>query len=290
MGSDGTVPEGQVSKALLEDDADAAFGVRLDNDAVADAFERRVEAEVGRARRSVRPRARRRVPRPRRVRPAGGGARRARCARPTRSSAGLLDSVDPDARRGRGGGPGGVVAAAACSRSRRCARRRSQPGLLRSGTTQRTGYVQLMDMGPDRARPARRRAARLDARARGRGGRPGRQRGRPARLPRRRQRGVDVPRPHRERGAERVRGAGVAARGRRRSLALWRTALPLAARRACRGARPRSSRYLPTVYLARLFPFQDVGVAAYWAFLAVVLDRARRAVPRRRRAAVTSTR
>ena len=38
MGADGTVPEGQVSKALLEDDADAAFGVRLDNDLVADAF------------------------------------------------------------------------------------------------------------------------------------------------------------------------------------------------------------------------------------------------------------
>ena len=38
MGADGTVPEGRVSKALLEDDADAAFGVRLDNDIVADAF------------------------------------------------------------------------------------------------------------------------------------------------------------------------------------------------------------------------------------------------------------
>ena len=48
--------------------------------------------------------------------------------------------------------------------------------------------------------------------------------------------------------------------------------------------------YLPTVYLARLFPFHDVGVAAYWAFLVVVLDRARRAVPRASRAAVTSTR
>ena len=38
MGADGTVPEGHVSKDLLEDDADAAFGVRLDNDIVADAF------------------------------------------------------------------------------------------------------------------------------------------------------------------------------------------------------------------------------------------------------------
>jgi hypothetical protein len=39
MGSDGIVPGGAVSRALLEDDPDAAFGWRLDHDKVLDAFD-----------------------------------------------------------------------------------------------------------------------------------------------------------------------------------------------------------------------------------------------------------
>ena len=228
------------SKDLLEDDAERRVRCAARQRRRRRRVRGRVEAEVGRAGGGVRPRPRRRL-HATSSRPTSGRGVLTHALRASDALVGrLLDSVDPARDAvvvvGPAASSGGGVLTIAAVRAPGF-----EPGLLRSGTTQRTGYVQLMDMGPtvldllDVARPDS-----MRGRA-GRGGRPGRQRGRPARLPRRRERRVDVPRPHRERGAERVRGAGVAARGRggRRAVA---AALPTAAGRAAVVRVRRSSR------------------------------------------------
>ena len=278
MGADGTVPEGQVSKALLEDDADAAFGVRLDNDIVADAF-----AEVWKPKSVVL------VEASDLVRAAAytdlvASDQRARvlthALRASDALVGrLLDSVDPTRDAvvvvGPAASSGGGVLTIAAVRAPGF-----EPGLLRSGTTQRTGYVQLMDMGPTV----------LDL--------------------------LDVERPDSIRGrAVEVGDEGGSAADRRDFLvdgndastfrvrivnavpnvyvalvsllavaavvALWRPRY-----RRLRIALPWCASallaYLPTVYLARLFPFQDVGGGRVLGVPRAVLHRARRAVPRRR--------
>ena len=57
MDSAGTVPAGRVDATLIEPNDAAPFGVQADLDATVDAFTGRVGGPVGRARRSVRPRA-----------------------------------------------------------------------------------------------------------------------------------------------------------------------------------------------------------------------------------------
>ena len=261
MGADGTVPEGRVSKALLEDDADAAFGVRLDNDIVADAF-----AEVWKSKSVVLVEASDLVRADAYTDLVASDQRSRVLTHALRASDALvgrlLDSVDPARDAVVVVGPaassaGGVLTIAAVRAPG------FEPGLLRSGTTQRTGYVQLMDMGPTV----------LDL--------------------------LDVERPDSMRGrAVEVGDEGGSAADRRDFLvdgndaSTFRVrivnAVPnvyvalvslLAVAAVVALWRPRYRRlrialpwcalvllaYLPTVYLARLFPFQDVGVAAYWA-------------------------
>ena len=146
MSSDGTVPAGAVSKALLRDDPSAAFGVRLDEDAVADAFDdvwKPKSVVVVELSDLVRADAYRDL--------ASSDERKVLFDRALRASDALvgrlLQSVDASRDAVVVVGPaapsgGGVLTVAAVRAPG------VSPGLLRSGTTQRTGYVQLMDMGP----------------------------------------------------------------------------------------------------------------------------------------------
>ena len=153
MGSDGIVPEGAVSRALLRDDPDAPFGRRLDRDKVLDRRRRHVgrRRPVRRAGRGVRPQPGRRlrVPGERRAAagPARRGARRRRRPARRRCSSGSTPSATPSS---------------CCRRCRRRRRPRSAwspcrpPGSTaacsQSATTRRGGYVQLADVAPDGAR------------------------------------------------------------------------------------------------------------------------------------------
>ena len=146
MGSDGTVPGGTVSKSLLVDDPRAAFGVRLDEDAVAAAFEdawKPKSVVVVELSDLVRADAYRDL--------VASDEREVVFDRALRESDALvgrlLASVDPERDAVVVVGPaapsgGGVLTVAAVRAPG------VSPGLLRSGTTQRTGYVQLMDMAP----------------------------------------------------------------------------------------------------------------------------------------------
>ena len=265
MGADGTVPEGRVSKELLEDDADAAFGLRLDNDVVADAF-----AEVWKPKSVVLVEASDLVRADAYTDLVASDQRERVLTHALRASDALvgrlLDSVDPARDAvvvvGPAASSGGGVLTIAAVRAPGF-----EPGLLRSGTTQRTGYVQLMDMGPtvldllDVARP--------DS-MRGRAVEVGDQGGTAAD---RRDFLVDG----NDASTFRVRivnavpnvfVALVSLLAVAAVVALWRPRY-----RRLRLALPWCASallaYLPTVYLARLIPFQDVGVAAYWVFLAL---------------------
>ena len=263
MGADGTVPEGRVSKDLLVDDPNAAFGVRLDNDVVADAFRavwRAKSVVLVEASDLVRADAYRDLAAPDRRAAVLTHALRTSDALVGR----LLDLVDPARDAvvvvGPAASSGGDVLTIAAVRAPG-----SEPGLLRSGTTQRTGFVQLMDMGPSV----------LDL--------------------------LDVARPNSMRGRPvEVGDSGGSAADRRDFLvdgneaSTFRVSIVntvpnvyvalvslLAIAAVVALWRPRSRRlraslpwcayallaYLPMVYLARLFPFQDWGAAAYWVFL-----------------------
>jgi hypothetical protein len=268
MGADGTVPGGSVSDRLLRHDPDAPFGVRLDQDAVVDGFRRawtdravvlveasdlvRADAYAGRQSPLERvatlddalARTDRLV-----------GALMAQVGRQTDA----VVVVGPAPSRAHGG----LTVAALRAPGVR-------PGLLRSGTTQRAGYVQLMDVAPTILD-----VVGVD--------RPATMRGRPFAV---------VPS---SASAEAQRATLVdgneAARFRGEILvpvaigfiALVAALLSVAVVGALgtSGARRRSTRavpwlalstlgYVAAVYLARLLPFHRVGVAAYWAFLAAV--------------------
>ena len=146
MTSAGKVPGGRVDRGLLEPAPEAPFGLRLDPDAVLDAFRRVLARARRRAGRGVRPAAGRprgtvRVGRPAREDPrpragAYGPARR------------------PIARRGR---PGPrrrdrrrplVARRAAVAHAGVGARAGFAPGLLRSSTTRHDGFVNMVDVAP----------------------------------------------------------------------------------------------------------------------------------------------
>ncbi len=265
MGSDGTVPGGTVSKSLLVDDPRAAFGVRLDEDAVAAAFEdawKPKSVVVVELSDLVRADAYRDL--------VASDEREVVFDRALRESDALvgrlLASVDPERDAVVVVGPaapsgGGVLTVAAVRAPG------VSPGLLRSGTTQRTGYVQLMDMAPtvldlvgvERPDTMRGRAVdvgdtdksaseRLDFLVDGNEASTFRVR-------------IVNPVPN-------VYVALVCLLAVGAVLVLWRTGLAW-----LRAALPWCAfallGYLPVVYLARLFPFHDVGVGAYWAFLVV---------------------
>ena len=144
MGTDGLVPSGSVSRRLLVDDVDAAFGVRLDADAVGRSFDAAWDrervvvaveasdltraAEYGRTATSAR-----------------RGALRAEALRDADRLLGdLLERVDEDdavllvSPIAPAGAPDlGIVALRAPG---------TTAGLLRSATTRRDGYVQLADV------------------------------------------------------------------------------------------------------------------------------------------------
>ena len=268
MGADGTVPGGSVSDHLLRRDAGAPFGIRLDHDAVVDAFRRAwtdrsvvlVEAsDLVRADAYAN-----------RQTPVERAATLDHALADTDRLVGdLLRDFDPatDAVVVVGPAPsraaGGLTVAALRAPGVRA-------GLMRSGTTQRAGYVQLMDVAPTI----------LDVLG---VHRPASMRGRPFTV---------APSTS---SAQALRATLVdgneAAQFRALILtpvAIGFTALVagllLAAVFAIVGARRGRRRgvqvlpwlalgtlgFVAAVYLARLVPFHHLGLAAFWAFLAAV--------------------
>ena len=268
MGSDGTVPGGSVSDRLLQRDSRAPFGVRLDQNAVVDAFERAwsdrsvvlveasdlVRADEYAARQSSGERA---------------AALDDALANTDRLVGALLARIDPatDAVVVVGPTPSSAASGLTIAALRAPGIR---AGLMRSGTTQRAGYVQLMDVAPTV----------LDVLGLHR---PATMRGRPFTV---------VPSTA---SAETLRATLVdgneAAEFRTQILtpaAVVFTVLvagllvaAVVSVIAARGGRRQGMRALPwlalatlgyvaAVYLARLLPFHRIGLVAYWAFLAVV--------------------
>jgi hypothetical protein len=280
MTSEGKVPRGKVSKDLLEDDPDSAFGVRLDRDRVLEEFDTvwddrsvvLVEASD-----LVRSAAYRDL-----VTSDQRDVVLTRALRESDALVGdLLERVDPERDAVVVVGPaasasGGVLGIAGVRAPS------IEPGLLRSGTTQRTGYVQLMDMSPTVLSLLG--VERPDT-MRGRAVEVGEQGGSAADRRDFLADGDDAS-TFRTQIVNTVpnvfvyltlvlaaatvlvlwlggRGAGAAAAaGEQRWIGWLRAALPWA---AC-----MMLAYLPTVYLARLVPFHDVGVGAYWTFLVLV--------------------
>jgi hypothetical protein len=263
MGADGTVPAGTVGKSLLVDDARAAFGVRLDADAVVDAFESVWEPKsvvVVELSDLVRADAYRDL--------VASDEQKAVFDRALRESDALvgrlLSSVDAERDAVVVVGPavpsgGGVLTVAAVRAPG------VTPGLLRSGTTQRNGFVQLMDIGPtvldlvgvERPSTMRGRAVEVGDTEKTASER------------------FDFLVDGNEASTFRVRivnavpnlyVALVSLLAAAAVLVLWRHGL-----RWLRVALPWCAyvllAYLPAVYLARLVPFHEIGVGAYWAVL-----------------------
>jgi hypothetical protein len=146
MGSDGVVPAGEVGPGLLADDSGAPFGLRLDNDAVASAF-----AEVWEPGAVVLVEASDLVREDVYRSLADSEARPTLFRQALRWTdhlvGGLLEEVD--LRRD-------TVLVMGASHPQRQARLTVaalagpdvEPGLLRSGTTRRSGFVQLVDLAP----------------------------------------------------------------------------------------------------------------------------------------------
>jgi hypothetical protein len=146
MGADGTVPRGSVSARLLERDPASPFGVRLDQHAVVDAFHRAwtdhsvvlveasdlVRADAYAKHQNARTRA---------------ATLDDALAHTDELVGALLEQVDPatDAVVVVGPAPSGASGGLTIAALRAPGVR---AGLLRSGTTQRAGYVQLMDVAP----------------------------------------------------------------------------------------------------------------------------------------------
>lgn len=148
MGADGIVPEGEVSRSLLRDDPDAAFGWRLDDDRVLAAFDDAWDAggpavvlvEASDMSRAAAYRARATAAQGRALREqaivhadALLGALVERTD-PARDAVIVLSPVAPSASPALG-----VVAVRAPG---------VDGGLLQSATTRRDGYVQLADVAP----------------------------------------------------------------------------------------------------------------------------------------------
>jgi hypothetical protein len=268
MGSDGTVPSGSVSDGLLRRDADAPFGVRLDQDAVLDSFRRAwTDRSVVLVEASDLVRADAYASR---QQPVERDASLDRALADTDRLVGaLLGHVDratdavvvvgPAPSRARGGLTVAALRAPGVP-----------AGLMRSGTTQRAGYVQLMDVAPTI----------LDVVGIER---PATMRGRPFTV-------VASSASAEALRAELVDGSE-AARFRGEILVpvaiaftvlvaglLLVAAIGLVGRGAMRS---RGTRLLPwlalatlgyvaAVYLARLLPFHRSGIAAFWVFLGAV--------------------
>jgi hypothetical protein len=143
--ADGAVRSGAVGPELLTRDPDAPLGIRLDADAVVDAFDRSADAEVVVVELSDLDRAD--VFRPYATRSAADAARSRALASTDELLARLLERVDPaddlvlvlapTAPRG----PAQLTVAAVAGPG-------VEPGLALSGTTGRAGYVTLPDVAP----------------------------------------------------------------------------------------------------------------------------------------------
>ena len=156
MGSDGIVPEGAVSRALLRDDPEAAFGWRLDPDKVLaavddtwdDAARAVVLVEASDLSRVAAYGSRADADQGRALRDAALADADALLGSlleridPERDAVVVLSPVSPSASPTLG-----MVAVQAPG---------VDGGLLESATTRRGGYVQLADVAPDRADPPRR--------------------------------------------------------------------------------------------------------------------------------------
>lgn len=258
----GAVPCGQVGSVLLTTDDAAPFGVRLDEDAVLDAFDRCstpgsvVLVEASDLRRAL-------AFRPRATPELADAARRAALASTDALAASLLTRLDlerdavvvvaPSTQPTPGLGVLGVRAA------------EMPPGFLTSGNTRRAGYVLVTDLAPTIAHLM---SVELDeASIEGRAVEP--RRGPPLASDRR---------------AELVDGEA-AARFRDRMLdpvvltvVISVSVLALASALVLIGGWRRHRRSLAPValvllalpsltYLAALFPFYDWGAVAYWLFL-----------------------
>lgn len=266
MDSDGTVPEGRVGTELLRHDDDAAFGVRLSIPATLDAFR-----EVWKPRSVVLVEASDLVRADALAAMATPGHRDALLRDALRSSDELLGELLAEVNPARDA----VVVVSPAHTAEEVTLTvvgvrapGTQPGLLRSSTTRRTGFVQLIDVAPTV----------LDLvgapRPRSMGGRPftvarsgGSAAQRAAFLV-----NTEEAAQFRDRmpGAAALTfvivqaflalGAVVALGGRPRRW-LWP---------ALRFLGPAALGYLPALYLTRLFPLHDAGIVTYWAFVAVV--------------------
>jgi hypothetical protein len=281
MDSRGTVPRGRVDRGLLQDDARAAFGRRLDHDAVMAAFD-----DVWKPRSVVLVEASDLVRADAYIDLVASSQRDVVFDRALRSTdaliGSLLDRVDPKHDAvvvvGPAASPVGGVLTVAAVRAPGV-----EPGLLRSGTTQRAGFVQLMDIGPTV----------LDLVG---VERPNSMRGRPVEVGERHGTAADrlaFLADSNDASTFRVRIVNTVPN-------VWVLLASLfAVMSAVALARPRMVRtrsllpwcasallaYLPIVYLARLFPFHEIGIVAYWSFVvlgAIALGSAVRVVARGR--------
>jgi hypothetical protein len=262
----GRLPEGRVDEELLEPDATAPYGLRLDRDAVVDAFRdswRDRSVVLVEASDLVRADSYRGYASPVRKEVLTGQA----IHRSDRLFARLLEEVDltRDAVM--------VVGPAHPSRAVTLTVLGMQgpgiePGLLRSATTRRSGFVQLIDVAPTI----------LDLVG---VERPSSMEGRPVEVGRdggsaadRRELIVnaDVTAQFRDLRVGEVQTAAV----------VFTAALALGAFLLFRRPRPAAWRnhlgtvalcvlgFLPATFLVRVFPVQDWGFAAYWALLVVI--------------------
>ncbi|MBM3675650.1 MAG: hypothetical protein FJW88_12060 [Actinobacteria bacterium] len=266
MGSDGTVPGGRIDAGLLGADPNAPFGTRLDEDAVTAAFTeafRPHSVVLVEASDLVRADAYASV-----VTPEQHRRLRAQALRRTDALvARLLEHVDPErdavllVGTAPPSGETALPVAAIVSPG-------IEPGLLRSGTTQRSGFVQLMDAGPTVldlvgvARPDSMRGRPMTV-----GDRGGDGASRRAFL-------VDVDEAARFRATvvDPVAIAFIALQ----VVLVAVTLLALTGRSRHVAGRlvpvlgSLALGVVPAVYLARLLPLHDLGAPAYWAFLVAV--------------------
>ncbi|MGH9033234.1 MAG: hypothetical protein ACRDZV_14000, partial [Acidimicrobiia bacterium] len=267
MDEGGVVPAGSVGDELLVEDPAAPFGVRYDNDAVVAAFRdvwERDSVVLVEASDLTRFDAYRDL-----VTPDQSDRLRADALHQTDDLVGrLLERVNPERDAVLVVGPahpdGELALTVAALRAPGI-----DAGLLRSATTRRAGFVQSIDIGPtvldllDVDRPS------------SMSGRPfevGREGGDPAD---RREFLVDADEAARF-VADRTEPVATVFVVLDAALVvgvlLWVRGLPRGVRttEALRFAALAVLGWIPAIYLARLVPFHDIGVVAYWLFLAFV--------------------